>query len=161
EFVQFVEFDFPAAASDEESPPRQPHARYLALVLHAGQPDDVHLVDLGPADQPRGINDLVARFRASMTGEYAQRNLSRTAPLADQTETHDAGEELRRRVFDPLLPALSGCTRLFLSPDGDLYRLPFEALPDGPAHLIDRYQISYLTTGRDVLRFGQPVGAGD
>jgi len=42
-----------------------------------------------------------------------------------------------------------------LAPDGNLTRLPFEILPgtDG-GHLIDEYQISYLSVGRDVLRSG-------
>ena len=42
-----------------------------------------------------------------------------------------------------------------IAPDGDLTRLPFEVLPteDG-RRLIDDYQISYLSCGRDVLRFG-------
>ena len=39
------------------------------------------------------------------------------------------GRELRATVFDPLQTALDGCTRLFLSPDGGLTRLPFEVLP--------------------------------
>ena len=38
------------------------------------------------------------------------------------------GTDLRLAVFDPLAPALQGHTRLFLVPDGDLTRLPFEIL---------------------------------
>ena len=57
-------------------------------------------------------------------------------------------------VFDPLAPALQGHTRLFLVPDGDLTRLPFEVLPlDQGRRLIEAYRLSYLSTGRDVLRF--------
>ena len=42
-------------------------------------------------------------------------------------------------VFDPLAPALQGHTRLFLVPDGDLTRLPFEVLPlDQGRRLIER-----------------------
>jgi len=56
---------------------------------------------------------------------------------------------------DPLLPALAGRRRIFLAPDGDLTRLPFEVLPlDDQGSVIDVYQISYLSVGRDVLRFG-------
>jgi len=67
----------------------------------------------------------------------------------------DAGLRLRALVFDRLLPALGGCSRLFLAPDGDLTRLPFEVLPDADGKLlIDRYAISYLNSGRDSLRFG-------
>jgi CHAT domain-containing protein len=65
---------------------------------------------------------------------------------------------LRQQVFDPLLAALGEHTQLWLSPDGDLTRLPFEVLPDREPGklLLDRYRISYQATGRDVLRHGQP-----
>jgi CHAT domain-containing protein/tetratricopeptide (TPR) repeat protein len=67
--------------------------------------------------------------------------------------------ELRQRVFDPLLPALGEHTQLWLSPDGDLARLPFEVLParERGRLLLDVYRISYLATGRDALRCGQPA----
>src|SRR5262249_41126588 len=62
---------------------------------------------------------------------------------------------LRKALFDPLLPALMGRTRLFLAPDGDLTRLPFEALPlVDKQRIIDNYLISYLGSGRDILRLG-------
>ncbi len=60
-------------------------------------------------------------------------------------------------MFDSLLPALGGCKRLLVAPDGDLTRLPFQVLPtrDG-GRLIDEYHISYLGAGRDLLRFRVP-----
>jgi CHAT domain-containing protein len=68
--------------------------------------------------------------------------------------SEDVGLRLRAAVFDKLAPHLGGRTRLFLAPDGDLSRLPFEALPTSDGHhLIDDYRISYLGSGRDVLRF--------
>jgi CHAT domain-containing protein len=59
-------------------------------------------------------------------------------------------------VFDQLKSALNGCRRLFLAPDSNLTRLPFEVLPfEEERYLIDAsYQFSYLGVGRDVLRFG-------
>ncbi len=73
------------------------------------------------------------------------------APLP---EVLSAGAALRAAVFDPLVPALGGRTRLFLAPDGDLSRLPFEVLPlEDRRHVIDVYHISYLSVGRDLLRF--------
>jgi CHAT domain-containing protein len=48
---------------------------------------------------------------------------------------------------------------LFIAPDGELTRLPFEVLPTkNDGYLIDEYYISYLGAGRDVLRFGLPPG---
>ncbi len=66
-----------------------------------------------------------------------------------------AGSDLRAALFDRLAPALGSRTRLLIAPDGDLSRLPFEVLPTADGRrLIDDYQISYLSCGRDVLRFG-------
>jgi CHAT domain-containing protein len=46
-----------------------------------------------------------------------------------------------------------------LSPDGDLSLLPFETLPGTVGgFLLDDFEISYLTAGRDVLRFGTAKG---
>lgn len=76
--------------------------------------------------------------------------------LAPQIPEMNLEERLGALLFDSLTPALRGRKRLFLAPDGDLTRLPFEVLPLGDGRrLIDEYHISYLSTGRDVLRFGQ------
>ena len=64
------------------------------------------------------------------------------------------GTELRKALFDPLKSVLKDHTNLFIAPDGSLYNLPFEVLPttDG-GRLIDEYHITYLTSGRDLMRF--------
>jgi CHAT domain-containing protein len=74
----------------------------------------------------------------------------------DTMSAHDvAGSDLRTALFDLLVPALGDRTRLLIAPDGDLARLPFEVLPTADGrHLIDDYQISYLSCGRDMLRLG-------
>jgi CHAT domain-containing protein len=165
EFVRFYPIDFKAVpARGEQS--CQP-ARYLALVLPAGEPDRVRMIDLGEAEP---TDRLIADFRAGVTGEGELRDQSRepTRPTAGADAT--PGGRLRAAVFDPLADALGDCRRLLLSPDGDLNRLPFEALPLAKGgHLIDAYRISYVSAGRDVLRFGaasdrrpaEPVVAAD
>jgi CHAT domain-containing protein len=149
EFVRFDVFDFQAVPARGEA--RWQPARYLAFVLPAGEPDHVQMIDLGEAEP---IDRMVGDFRAGITGEaeeHAGRNPARRRATAGQGS---AGEALRAALFDPLTPALGGCTRLLLAPDGDLSRLPFEVLPTADGHyLTDCYHISYLATGRDVLRF--------
>ena len=57
----------------------------------------------------------------------------------------------------PLRASLGGATRLLISPDGELNLVPFEALVDEHGrYLIERYAISYLTSGRDLLRMQVP-----
>jgi CHAT domain-containing protein/tetratricopeptide (TPR) repeat protein len=128
---------------------------YLALILHAGQPDQVQIVNLGQAE---AIDGLIADFRKTITG--GGRDVVPEEREADQVELSAQLTILAAALFEPLLPALGGCRRLLVAPDGELTQLPFEILTlDGEHYLIEDYEISYLSTGRDVLRFdGQPVG---
>jgi tetratricopeptide (TPR) repeat protein/CHAT domain-containing protein len=164
EFVRFDVFDFHAKLAQGER--RWKPARYLAFVLPARLPEQVQMIDLCEADL---IDQMIADFRSVITTPPQERP-SRGQPqrdihfeeLADpQTPPlalPPAAADLRQRVFDPLLPALGSHIQLWLSPDGDLARLPFEVLPDREEGklLLDNYRISYLTTGRDVFRCGQP-----
>jgi CHAT domain-containing protein len=56
-------------------------------------------------------------------------------------------------VMAPLRGSLGSATHLVISPDGALNLVPFEALVDERgAYLIERYETSYVTSGRDLLR---------
>src|SRR5262245_19985304 len=57
-------------------------------------------------------------------------------------------------VMQPVRALVGDAKHLLLSPDGLLNLLPFAALVDEQnQYLIQRYSISYLTSGRDLLRF--------
>jgi CHAT domain-containing protein len=171
EFVRFDVFDFHAVPARRER--RWKAAHYVAFVLVADEPERVQMIDLGEADL---IDQLITTFRMAITGEteantLQRKELSQAASsqdgkrlgtrymkpgLAQQSSEkyRSEGIALRRVILDPLVAVLGDRKRLFLAPDGDLNRLPFEVLPtDDGRHLIDTYQISYLSTGRDVLRF--------
>lgn len=62
-------------------------------------------------------------------------------------------ETLSMRLLTPLLDNIKGCDKVLLAPDGPLMLVPFEVLSVGDRLLIDLFEISYLSTGRDVLRF--------
>jgi CHAT domain-containing protein len=159
EFVRFHVFDFHAVRGRDERQ-WQP-ARYLAFVPSAGQPEQVQMIDLGEADP---IERIIATFRAGVLGDPTARKLVPLPRPGSACETAaavpaSAGGLLRQMIFDPLRPALGDSVRLLLCPDGDLARLPFEVLPDREAgkRLLDTYRISYLATGRDLMRCGQPA----
>ena len=159
EFVRFDLIDFKAGLARGELCQRP--ARYLVFVLSAEEPDNVQLIDLGESES---IDRMITMFRESLTGgtEHINTRHGRRVSLARhgrpfkpsrETNISD-GTALRSVLFDSLLPSLGGRTQLFLVPDGELNLLPFEVLPtDDGRRLIDEYQISYLTTGRDLLRF--------
>jgi tetratricopeptide (TPR) repeat protein len=135
EFAEFAKFDF--SLNDSSS------VQYAAFVLLKADAA-VHVVDLG-AREP--VDQLVVRFRSAVAGEELGRHLG-SAPAHVQPAGNQglqSGLELRRLVFDPLLPALRDVSRVFIAADGDLTRLPLETLPsDSGGYLIDRYQFSYL-----------------
>ena len=147
EFVRLDIRDFAAVPSHGQTE-WQP-ARYVAFVMLPRDPDAITMVDLSNAEV---LDQCVAELRVSITGDL-------TYSRARTTESEfDAGTELRRRVFDPLLPALGGSTKVLLSPDGDLAMLPMEVLPrDDGGRLIDRFELSYVSSGRDLLRMGLPI----
>jgi CHAT domain-containing protein/tetratricopeptide (TPR) repeat protein len=153
EFVRFNVFDFKAVPDRGESL-WQP-AQYLAFVLRSGKPDDLQMIDLGGAE---GIDELIAAFRSEVTGEKEGRGIRDLGFIPNEANEDlyiEQGTLLRLVVFDKLLEAIGGCQQLFIAPDGDLTRLPFEILPtDDGGHLIDKYRMSYLGVGRDLIRFG-------
>ena len=132
--------------------------RYVALLL---KPDGtIRAIPLGRAES---IDAAVA---------------AAVAASADPNQQAGAAEKLAavsRRVLAPLQRELTGVRELFVSPDGELNRLPFTALPvagpkgggltDGPITansktLGDAVALRLLTTGRDLLRLQQPAKAG-
>ncbi|QNI71996.1 tetratricopeptide repeat family protein [Cyanobium sp. NS01] len=118
--------------------------RYLALVL---KPDgSVQSVQLGEAVP---IDQAIAK---ALSVSYQ-----------DQSDAPQLLGDVSRLVLDPLKPLLAGSRQWFLSPDAQLHRVPFAALPspvnDGQA-LGSSVQLRLITTGRDLVRFQQPGPAG-
>jgi CHAT domain-containing protein len=58
---------------------------------------------------------------------------------------------LYQLAFRPLVPLLGNVRKLFLSPDGQLSLVSFAALHDGRRFLIDAWDITYLTSGNELL----------
>jgi CHAT domain-containing protein/Tfp pilus assembly protein PilF len=131
EFVYFTPQELPS----EKSMP----SRYLAYLLASqGQPK---WVDLGEA---RLIDRAIAAWRVALRSPN-RNDVRRRARAVD--------ERLMRPVRS-LLSKMPGVTRhLLIAPDGSLNLIPFAALIDERnRYLIEHYAISYLTSGRDLLR---------
>ena len=123
--VEFV------AASTRSDRGREMH--YLALLLFAD--GRTQAVDLGPAEV---IHPAVQRLRDAL--------------VSRAVSYQPAAQELYNVVFRPLVPHLGGVKRLFLAPEEQLSLVPFAALHDGRRFLVDAWDITYLTSGKDLLR---------
>ncbi|WP_216908923.1 CHAT domain-containing tetratricopeptide repeat protein [Synechococcus sp. CCY 0621] len=127
-------------------------ARYLAMLLF---PDGAtRAVDLGPA---AATDPLIQQALAE--------SLARNRPAGP------FWARVSQKVLGPLLPQLVGRRRWFVSPDGELSRIPFTALPapadslsgveaDSSATLGQRVQLRILTSGRDLLSLPSPGPGG-
>jgi tetratricopeptide (TPR) repeat protein/CHAT domain-containing protein len=112
-----------------------PAPRYLALLLPAGAAP--HAVDLGPAALlERSIEDALQ---------------------ASAEELDDAAmlwEAVSEQLFTPVMEHLSGCGECFLSPDAELHRIPFTALPlpGAPGRLLAEVcQVHVIASARQLL----------
>lgn len=77
--------------------------------------------------------------------------------LSDRRRTYvkDVAKELYEKLFKPLRPHLGNAQQLLVSPDGALNLVPFAALIDeSGAYLGSKKSVTYLTSGRELLRFG-------
>ena len=110
--------------------------RYSAYVLpQAGAPVWVELGEAAPIDR------AVAAWRAA---------------LADprRADVRALARDVDERVMRPVRRLLGAeAKQLLLSPDGALNLIPFGALTDEQdRYLIETYSLTYLTSGRDLLR---------
>ena len=150
EFVRYDVFDFKAVPSRGEK--KWKHARYLGFVLATDEPDEVQMIDLGEAEH---IDRLIAQFRTAIADDPSKETLGQIPSSIALT-----GEQLRKAIFDPIREFLGDHRHIIISPDGNLSRVAFEALPNGPGRfLIDDYKFSYVAVGRDVLRFNRESSA--
>jgi CHAT domain-containing protein/tetratricopeptide (TPR) repeat protein len=132
--IEFVVYTPQDIQTGKHKPPR-----YLAYLLGAqGRP---RWADLGEA---------VAIDRAADEWRRALRDPKRT----DIKQLARIVDERVMRPARSLLNEMQGETRrLLIAPDGVLNLIPFAALVDElDRYLVERYAISYLTSGRDLLR---------
>jgi CHAT domain-containing protein len=116
--------------------------RYLALMLSKGGSAEV--VDLGPSD----LIDTLIRTALATT--------SSSGVTPDEIQA--AWSSVNHELFPPSLQAkLQGSSRWILSPDGELSRIPFLALPSPLAstgseqRLADIIDIQLVSSGRDLV----------
>jgi CHAT domain-containing protein/Tfp pilus assembly protein PilF len=115
-------------------------ARYVAYTLRReGEPEFVDLGEAAPIE--RGVSQL----RTSLSNPQSN----------DVRQTARALDEM---VMRPVRKLIGDTRVIFLSPDGVLNLVPFGALVDeNDKYLIENYRISYLTSGRDLLRRQAPA----
>lgn len=118
---------------------KQGEAHYCAYIIrHEG---DIRWADLGNAQE---IDKATAALREALQ-DPARNDVRKLARVADA------------KIFAPIRPLVGDAKHLLIAPDGELDLIPFEALLDDHGHyLVERFSVSYLSTGRDLLRMQAP-----
>ncbi len=111
--------------------------RYAAYILYkTGEPQ---AIDLGAAEP---IDKALEKLRKYL------RN-----PKVPLEQLKRSARKLDKMVMQPVRELLGDTKTILLSPDAALNLIPFEALVDeNNQYLVENYQITYLTSGRDLLR---------
>ena len=111
--------------------------RYAAYILY--QTGEPQAIDLGEAEP---IDKTVEKLHTYLQNFNSP--IKQLKPFA---------RELDQMVMEPVRQLLGDTKTILLSPDAALNLIPFEALVDeNNQYLVENYQITYLTSGRDLLR---------
>ena len=130
--------------------------RYAVWVVPPAGQGDVTAFDLGDAD---GLDALAEAARSAI--QAAPRDVARLGEPAAVKKLDKLLAAAARRVLAPLLPAAGRYPRWVVCPDGDLWALPWAALPvaDGAA-VVERYVLEFVVSGRDVAAARPEVATG-
>lgn len=151
--VQFMRVDLPTSRTyrrgrDLRTPRDSSMAIWVAWVERASReaPD---LVTLGPA---REIDERILRWAQVLTDD------ADATPRIGPRERQSRGDSLRRAIWDPLTPYLTGARHVLLVPDAALYRTPIVTLPTASGQPILELgpEIQLLGSPRDMLALGGP-----
>lgn len=134
-------------------------------------PDGVTLVEfaLYRPNDPKTSKQLPPRYSAYLLpsqGTARWADLGEAAPIdraielwrralrdLERADVLRLGRVVDEKLMQPVRALLGPSRRLLISPDGPLNLIPFAALVDEQGkYLVEAYSITYLTSGRDLLR---------
>ena len=131
EFAAYRPYNPKATKQDEAF--GAPH--YVAYVIR--RQGDVQWKELGEA---KVIDAVIDNWRKALR-DPKRKDVKALARVVDE------------KTMQPLRPLLGAATQLLISPESALNLIPFPALVNETGqYLVERYAISYLTSGRDLLR---------
>jgi len=137
DFTQPQFLNFQAKLEEELYGPRN----YLAFLIFPAGEGSPQVFNLGKSER---IDNAITSFRREIQKGTHPKRLKETSL------------KLHELIFGPLKVSIEDRMRIFISPEGGLNLVSFEALVQNSGrYLVEDYTFSYVTTGRDVLRFSQ------
>ncbi|MEI7590291.1 MAG: CHAT domain-containing tetratricopeptide repeat protein [Deltaproteobacteria bacterium] len=135
EFIRLLKIEIPLPKGQEKFVNHD-----VVFIVYPNE--NIEIVDLGPSDAvDYAVNSLKKVISSGKTDTKNLATISR--------KLHDL-------VFAKIKEKIGNTRELFISPDGNLSLIPFEVLQDENGRfLIEDYTFNYLSSGRDILGFGQ------
>jgi CHAT domain-containing protein len=116
--------------------------------MRAGGTPPVRLFDLGPADV---MDSAIRALRQKV--EQAPRDLRTSDEKTVEEDFRSASNDLYKLLFSPLLPVIGSAKLVYIAADGEINRVPLQALVDqDDRYLVESYRFVYVLTGRDLVR---------
>ncbi len=145
EFVKYDYYDFDKPGSDTD---RTGEPKYLAVVYD--NREKLRVVDLGSSDI---IDGAVEKIRQNIYD--ADQYIFSFGEQAAEKMFLEGANELYGILINPLISIAPEFSTIIISPDGELNLIPFEILAaDDDHYLIENYDLKYVSSGRDILTFG-------
>lgn len=110
----------------------------------------IQWTDLGPAAP---IDQLANEFRQALRKKSPLEKVGDSKGTGTQRPVMEIARELDQLVMQPVRKLVGNARHLLMSPEGELNLIPFAALVNEQgSFLVERYTLTYLTSGRDLLR---------
>jgi CHAT domain-containing protein/tetratricopeptide (TPR) repeat protein len=141
--ARFHEFNFKTSPQKQYWKP----SRYAAWIIPATGAGEIQVIDLGESEPiDREIFSMRKQIQATL------KTLPETGEVAAVAEFKKSITELSQRVLRPLEPAIEGMENIILSPDAELWTVPWGALlTSDDKYLIEKHQIHYVVSGRELV----------
>jgi CHAT domain-containing protein/tetratricopeptide (TPR) repeat protein len=121
---------------------------YAALIVTHATKDHPAYIFLGEDNE----------FEAKTLAKF--QHLVQVRGIAVEQDTTLPGKDAYELIWRPLKPALSGKTRIYVSPDGVLNQVPLGIIPTpGNKLLMERYDLRLVSSTKDILGTRPPTAA--
>ena len=119
--------------------------KYFAFLLIPAEKPIIKLIEIGSVkDIDAAINSYQQEIKFSLA----------VGQIPNEKMLKQIGTKLYESIIKPIEPYIKDKKEIIVSPDGNISLIPFEVFvtPEGK-YLIEDYNINYVTTGKDILRF--------
>lgn len=123
--------------------------RYAAWIITPHGREDVRLIDLGDA---QAIDEVVAKVRTKVAPRDPVSELAEIDEIGAVAELTQLSLSMTSKVLEPL-KLNEACKELIISPDSDLWLLPWNSLAinESGKFLVERYKVRFLISTRNPI----------